>query len=43
MFNEEVLEVHKVFMEATDDFNKFVKEKDENSFIKTILNTQEYF
>lgn len=43
MFNDEVLEVHKVFMEATDDFNKFVREKDEKKFINTILHTQEYF
>jgi len=43
MFNPEVLEVHKVFMETTNDFNKFVKEKDETNFIKTIEWTQKYF
>jgi len=43
MFNDEVLEVHKVFMEVTEDFNNFVKQKDESSFIETILWTQKYF
>ena len=43
MFNTEVLEVHKVFMEVTNDFNKFVKNKDETSFINTILDGKKYF
>jgi hypothetical protein len=43
MYNEEVLGVHKTFMEVTNDFNKFVKEKDEDSFIKTIEATKDYF
>jgi hypothetical protein len=29
MYNDEVLKVHKVFMETTNDFNKFVINKDE--------------
>lgn len=43
MYNTEVLEVHKVFMEATDDFNRFVRDKDEDSFVNTIKDTSEYF
>ena len=43
MFNSEVLEVHKVFMEVTNNFNKFVKDKDETSFINTILEGKKYF
>ena len=43
MFNSEVLEVHKVFMEVTKDFNKYVKEKDEESFISTISDWKKYF
>ncbi len=43
MFNDEVLTVHKVFMETINDFNKFVIEKDEDSFINTILETSKYF
>jgi prephenate dehydrogenase len=35
--------VHKVFMETTNDFNKFVINKDEEWFINTILNTNKYF
>ena len=43
MYNSEVLGVHKTFMEVTNDFNKFVKDKDEASFISTIEKTKEYF
>ena len=43
MYNDEVLNVHKVFMETTNDFNKFVIEKDKDKFINTILWTHEYF
>lgn len=43
MYNPEVLEVHKAFMETTNTFNVFVKEKDEESFIQTIESTQKYF
>jgi len=43
MFNKEILNVHKTFMEVSSEFNKFVEEKDEESFIKTIESTQEYF
>ena len=30
-------------MEVTNDFNKFIKNKDEESFINTILETKKYF
>jgi len=43
MYNDEVLNVHKVFMETTNDFNKFVETKDEDKFIDTILKTHDYF
>jgi prephenate dehydrogenase len=43
MYNDEVLNVHKVFKETTNDFNKFVENKDEESFINTILDTNKYF
>ncbi len=43
MYNDEVLNVHKVFMETTNDFNKFVENKDEDKFINTILETHDYF
>lgn len=43
MYNKEVLEVHKVFMNVTNDFNRFVREKDEISFINTINSTKLYF
>jgi hypothetical protein len=29
MYNDEVLNVHKTFMETSNDFNNFVKNKDE--------------
>lgn len=41
--NKEILEVHKVFMSVTNDFNNFVKEKDEDNFIDTIKSTANYF
>ena len=43
MYNDEVLNIHKVFKETTNDFNKFVENKDEESFINTILETNKYF
>ena len=43
MYNDEVLNVHKVFMETTNNFNKFVIDKNEDEFIKTILWTHDYF
>ena len=43
MYNDEVLNVHKVFKETTNDFNKFVENKDEENFINTILETNKYF
>ena len=43
MYNDEVLKVHKVFMKTTNKFNKFVEEKNEESFINTIVWTHKYF
>ncbi len=43
IYNTEVLKVHKTFMDVTNDFNTFVKEKDEKGFIKRALETQKYF
>lgn len=43
IYNSEVLEVHKVFMETTNDFNNFIKNKDEENFIKTVKETAKYF
>lgn len=43
MYNDEVLKVHKIFKETTNDFNKFVEEKNEEKFINTILWTNKYF
>jgi len=43
MFNDEILNVHETFMEVSSEFNKFVEEKDEDSFIKTIEETSLYF
>jgi len=43
MYNKEILEVHKVFMETSSKFNKFVEEKNEKEFIETIENTKKYF
>jgi len=43
MYNKEILNVHKTFIEVSWEFNKFVEEKDEESFIKTITKTQKYF
>lgn len=43
IYNKEVLKVHKTFMNVTNDFNNFVKEKDEENFLKTVWETQKYF
>ena len=43
MNNTEVLKVHEEFMKSTKKFNKYVEDKDENSFIKTIEGSKEYF
>ncbi len=43
MYNEEVLEIHKIFMETSNDFNEFVKNKDEKGFINMVKWTQKYF
>lgn len=41
--NKEVLEVNNIFMEVTNDFNSFIKSKDEVSFISTIKQTKDFF
>jgi len=41
--NKEVLEVYNIFMEVTNDFNSFIKSKDEDSFISTIKQTKDFF
>ena len=43
MYNDEVLNVHEVFKETTNHFNKLVEEKNEDEFISTILWTNKYF
>jgi len=43
MFNDEILNVHKTFIEVSSEFNKIVEEKDEDSFINTIEETSLYF
>ena len=43
MNNTEVLKVHKEFMKSTEKFNKFVEEKDEDSFINNIEQSEKYF
>ncbi len=43
MYNSEVLKIHKEFMKSTEKFNKFVEQKDEESFIKNIENSGKYF
>ena len=43
MFNKEILNVHKTFMEVSSNFNKIVKEKDSKTFVKNIESTQKYF
>lgn len=43
MYNLEVPNVYKEFIKSTNNFNNFVKEKDEESFIKNIENSAKYF
>ncbi len=43
MYNKEILEVHKAFMETSTKFNKFVEQKDVQNFISTIEETKKYF
>lgn len=43
MYNKEILEVHKAFMETSAKFNKFVEQKDVQNFISTIEETKKYF
>ena len=43
MFNPEVIKVHNKFMEVINDFNKTVKEKNEEKFINLIEETKKFF
>ena len=43
MNNEEILEVHKKFIESTQKFNDYVLQKNEKFFIKTIEESREFF
>ena len=43
IYNKENLKVHDTFIEVSREFNKYVEEGDEKSFISTIESTQEYF
>jgi len=43
MNNSEVLKVHKEFMKSIQEFNNFVLQKDENSFIENIEDSKKYF
>ena len=43
MNNSEVLNVHKEFMKSMQEFNNFVLEKDEQSFIENIGSSKKYF
>ncbi len=43
MNNSEVLKVHKEFMKSIQEFNNFVLEKDEESFIENIDESKKYF
>ncbi|MDQ7009108.1 MAG: prephenate dehydrogenase/arogenate dehydrogenase family protein [Candidatus Gracilibacteria bacterium] len=43
MYNKEILNVHKTFMEVSSNFNKIVENKDEANFIKIIEETKKYF
>jgi hypothetical protein len=36
MYNKEILNVHKTFMEVSNDFNKLVIEKNNKKFTKII-------
>ena len=43
MYNKEILNVHNTFIKISSKFNKIVEEKDNNTFVETIENTQKYF
>jgi prephenate dehydrogenase len=43
MNNSEVLNVHKEFMRSISEFNNYVLEKDEESFVKNIDKSKKYF
>jgi len=43
MFNPEVIKVHNKFMEVISDFNKAIKEKNEEKFIRLIEETKKFF
>lgn len=43
IYNPEVLQVHKTFMEVTEHYNRIVKDKDETAFIETANASKEFF
>ncbi len=43
IYNKQVLDVHKVFMEVTKDFNSFITQKDDKNFIATIEEAKKHF
>jgi prephenate dehydrogenase len=43
MNNTEVLSVHKEFMKSMQEFNNYVLEKDEESFVENIDKSKKYF
>lgn len=43
IYNKEILWVHNIFMEVTNDFNNYIKNKDEKSFIDKVEKTADYF
>jgi len=43
MYNTEVLKVHNVFIDVASDFNKYIEQKDEESFIENIKDSAKYF
>lgn len=43
MNNDEILWIHKLFNETSNEFNKIVKEKDKEKFVEMVLQTREFF
>ncbi len=43
MYNDEIPEVHKQFLNSWEKFNKFVEEKDEKNFIESIEKSAKFF
>lgn len=43
MNNEEILKIHELFTNASNEFNEVVKNKDREEFVSMVLKTREYF